>query len=325
MSLLPSLPKLTITFILMLGFLPAMSQRPQAITIQSEKTLIPEGIAVDAISGTIYVSSIAKHKIIAIDKNGKHRQFINESGSGYLEGLGMKTDPKRKLLWTLSNKKEGKVYTSKIIAFDLRKGNVRFECSISDTIPRLFNDLTIDSSGNIYFTDTYYSAVLSVSAGQKNITEVAKGKEVAYPNGITMGKGNLYVATYGNGPIRINPLTRQVVFLPGFSDTTMAHGLDGLIYWNNTLIGVYNTGGKRTTNAIIQYVLNENGDRIIEERIIDKGNPNFKEPTTLDIADDTLYVVANSHLYNYNANKESIKGIENQLSPLVILKYKLKR
>ncbi len=47
-------------------------------------------------------------------------------------------------------------------------------------------------------------------------------------------------------------------------------------------------------------------------------------PTTIDIANGVLYVLANSHLAAYNANKESVKGVEQQLSSVVILKYKLK-
>ncbi len=97
------------------------------------------------------------------------------------------------------------------------------------------------------------------------------------------------------------------------------------MFWKNTLIGVYNVAKNNADNAIVQYKLNEAGDKIIEERIIDKGHSQFKEPTTIDIANGFLYVLANSHLAVYNANKESVKGVEQQLSPVVILKYNLQQ
>ncbi len=227
-------------------------------------------------------------------------------------------------MWTLSNKKEGKLHTSKLLAFDLQTGKLVKEFSSTDTAQRLFNDLTIDASGTIYFTDTYYSAVLKANPDSDKLEIIAKGKELDYPNGITMGKQNqLYVATYARGIVTIDPVSKKVHQLQGYTDTAMAHNLDGLMYWKNTLIGIYNVAENNANNAIVQYTLNKEGDTIIEERIIDKGHPQFQEPTTIDIANGFLYVLANSHLAVYNANKESVKGVEQQLSPVVILKYKL--
>lgn len=300
------------------------AQKSQVIQTASEKDLIPEGIAVNAATGTIYISSIAKQKIIAVDSNGAVSDFVKTGDNGYLEGLGMKVEKEKNLLWTLSNKKEGRMHSSKLLAFDLQTGKLVKQFSSTDTAERLFNDLTIDASGTIYFTDTYYSALLKANRDSDKLEIVAEGKELSYPNGITTGKqGNIYVATYSKGIVRIDAATKKVHQLQGYTDTVMAHNLDGLMYWKNTLIGVYNVAKNNADNAIVQYKLNEAGDKIIEERIIDKGNLQFKEPTTIDIANGFLYVLANSHLAVYNANKESVKGVEQQLSPVVILKYKL--
>jgi DNA-binding beta-propeller fold protein YncE len=305
--------------------LETFAQKPEVIQTASERDLIPEGIAVDPKSGTIYVSSIARQKILAIDKKGAHKDFIKEKQWGYAEGLGLKVDRKRNLLWTLSNKKEGSIYFSRLMAFHLKTGKLVKEYIHQDTAKRLFNDLVIDSKGTIYFTDTYYGTVYSVQMSQNNIEVFAREKELMYPNGITIGQtGQLYVATYSNGPVRIDPVTKQVSRLKGFKDTTIAYMLDGLMYWNNSLIGIYNVAKDNSGNAVVQYFLNEKGDEIIDEKIIEKGNPYFKEPTTAAIVNNTLYVLANSHLGNYNANKESTRGIEEQLTPVVILKYRLK-
>ena len=51
------------------------AQKSSIIITDSENDLIPEGIAVDTGTKTIYISSIARHKIIAVDKNGKQRDF----------------------------------------------------------------------------------------------------------------------------------------------------------------------------------------------------------------------------------------------------------
>ena len=74
----------------------------------------------------------------------------------------------------------------------------------------------------------------------------------------------------------------------------------------------------------MQYFLNEPGDAIIHEKVIDKGNDLFHEPTTAALRENKLYVVANSYLSAYNANHESVKGIEDKLGPVTILVYELK-
>src|SRR5215204_4593431 len=86
--------------------------RSAAIMSNSERDLIPEGIAVDGRTGSIYVSSIAKHKIIKIDGGGKSKDFISANENGFLEGLGMKVDEKRNLLWAISVKTAPKLFIS---------------------------------------------------------------------------------------------------------------------------------------------------------------------------------------------------------------------
>ena len=61
------------------------------------------------------------------------------------------------------------------------------------------------------------------------------------------------------------------------------------------------------------------------EKIIDKGNELFHDPTTAAILGNKLYVLANSYLGEYNANKESTQGISDQLGPVTIIVYELKK
>ena len=49
---------------------------PKVITTRSEKEVIPEGITINPANGTIYVSSINLKKILAINNDGPHKDFI---------------------------------------------------------------------------------------------------------------------------------------------------------------------------------------------------------------------------------------------------------
>lgn len=124
--------------------------------------------------------------------------------------------------------------------------------------------------------------------------------------------------------MQLDITSKKLSPLKGYADSVKAFALDGLVYWNNTIIGVYNSAEKNSDNAVVQYFLNDEGDKIINERIIDKGNALFHEPTTAAVLGNNLYVLSNSYLAAYNANKESVEGIEDKLGAVTILVYKLK-
>ena len=312
-----------ICFVFILSLAKAQ-EKQTIIATNSENDLIPEGIAVDTRTGSIYVSSIAKQKIIVIDEKGKHRDFISTNQHGFLEGLGMKVDASRNLLWALSDKHEGKWYTCQVHAFDLTTGQPAHFYSLKDTVPHLFNDLEMDVSGNIYITDTHFGAIYFIDTKKKKLELFLKTPLTKYPNGVSLGKENqLYIATYQNGPVKIDLATKEVSLLKGYTDSVISHGLDGLVYWNHSLIGIYNISGQRSGNLVVKYGLNDKGDAIIKEDILEKGNPHFYEPTTSALSDKYLYVLANSHLATYNANKQSTKGKEDQLKPVTIVRYEL--
>ena len=294
--------------------------RSQLITTDAAKDLIPEGIAIDTKTGIIYISSINHHSIIAVDTNGKHQTFVAKDRYGFLEGLGMKVDEKRNWLWAVSNSKDSSGSVSKVHAFDIKTGKAVQQYTLKDTAQHLLNDLAIARDGTVYLTDTYYSAVYQLSPSTQKLELFLKSPYLNYPNGLAFGKlEQLYIATYEHGLMQLNTTTKDLKPLTGAKDTSLSHGLDGLVFWNNTLIGVYNAGPDRSTNAIVQYTLNDKGDRIIKEALLAKGHPAFYEPTTAAIAGTRLIVLANSHLAAYNANQTSTKGIEAQLTPPAIV------
>jgi hypothetical protein len=174
-------------------------------------------------------------------------------------------------------------------------------------------------------TDTYGSSIYEVDPGQQKLNLFIKDSLIAWPNGICLNeKGKIYIATYSHGLMQLDVPSKKLSKLKGYSDSTKAYNLDGLVFWNNTIIGVYNGAEANKDNAVVQYLLNNAGDKIVSEKIIDKGNELFHEPTTAAVFSNKLYVLANSYLGAYNANKESVAGIEDKLGSVTILAYDLK-
>ena len=300
-------------------------QEAKAICTNSEADIIPEGIAVNTTNGTIYVTSIARKKILAIDENGKCSDFIKSNKGGFLQGLGIKVDEKKHWLWVVSNEKQGIHYISKIHAFDIRTNKVKQQYSLEDTTRHLFNDLTLDTSGKIYVTDTYGSSVYEVDPSTRQFHLFISDSLIAFPNGIASNnKGKIYIATYSHGLMQLDLASKTLAHVKGYTDSVKVFSLDGILYYHNTIIGVYNGAENNSNNAIVQYTLNSEGDKIINERTIDMGNRYFHEPTTVGISRNRIYVVANSYLAAFNANKESVEGIKDKLGPVVVLVYDMK-
>ncbi|HEX7844692.1 MAG TPA: hypothetical protein VF476_02765, partial [Chitinophagaceae bacterium] len=205
-------------------------------------------------------------------------------------------------------------------------GKTMHRFAIMDTIPRLFNDLVIDQSGSLFITDTYHSSVYKYDPAKKDLGVFFQDTSAfKWPNGIDfLDANNLAVATYGNGLVRINIQSKEISVLPGYTDKSFAFGLDGLVVTGDHLYGVYNAGkGGYASNAIIKYTLDKKKQQIVSEVVLDKGNPAFADPTTAAALANKLYVIANSHLDHFNANKETVKGIEDKLTPLKLIVYSL--
>jgi outer membrane protein assembly factor BamB len=318
--------KILLSFIGLLIVLDLAAQSgAEAITTHTEKDVIPEGITIHPAKGTIYVSSIALKKIISINRDGSHKDFIKSGQDEFLEGLGMKIDSKKQWLWVVSNQKQDNWYISRIHAFDIQTGSVKQKYVIKDTTRHLLNDLILHPDGNIYITDTYDASIYEVDPVRQKLSLFIKDSLIAWPNGITYNAtGKVYVATYSHGLMQLDIPSKKLTPLKGYTDSTKAYNLDGLVFWNNNIIGVHNGAETNKGNAIMQYSLNNSGDKIVSKKIIDKGNELFHDPTTAAVLGNKLYVLANSYLGEYNANKESAKGISDKLGPVTILVYQLK-
>lgn len=317
--------KLLIVITTLLSVCASAQIKPEVIFTKTEKDVIPEGITIDPADKTIYVSSIARKKIIAIDTNRTNKDFILTNQGKFLEGLGMKIDEKKRWLWAVSNQKQDKVYISQVHAFDLKTKTVKHRYSIKDTARHLFNDLILHPNGKVYITDTYGASIYEADPTRQKLGVFIHDSLIAYPNGIACNKqGKIYIATYNHGLMQLDITSKKLSPLKRYADSVKAFAFDGLVFWNNTIIGVYNGAEKNSDNAIVQYFLNDEGDKIINERIIDKGNSLFHEPTTAAVLENKLYVLSNSYLAAYYANKESAAGIEDKLGSVTILVYKLK-
>lgn len=104
-------------------------------------------------------------------------------------------------------------------------------------------------------------------------------------------------------------------------DSTGTGGIDGLVFYKGSLIGIVNSKDTESEMFVARYILSPDLKEITEKQIIDKGNPLFNLPTTSTMAGDDLYCLGNTSLRLYFQDKNNEKGLFK--NPL-ILKYTVK-
>lgn len=293
---------------------------PQVAARVSEKDIIPEGIAYDEKSKTIFLSSIFKNKILAISPEGFLDDFIPSGKDGIKQVLGMKVFNGQ--LWACNNTPEEDTINreANIHVYDLATKKLVKRITIKDGTKHLFNDLYITRDGDAYVTDSDGAGIYLVKNGSDKVEPFIKGGTIPYPNGITAtaDEEKIIVSTGGGqGIVSIDLQTKAI------KSITHAHyfiiGADGLYRYKNKLIAVQNV---TFPEGIVEMTLSDDNQTITDIRHLAVAIPEFDTPTTGVIVGDEFYFIANSQLFQLIGNKGKIKNPE-KLKETTILKIKL--
>lgn len=296
-----------------------------AFTIH-EKGLITEGLAYDPVSETFFVSSVHKRRILAVNKNGEAKTFADEQ-AGLWSVLGMKVDAKRRLLWATTaafpqmvnfNKEEEN--SSAVLKFDLKTGKL-LKRYVLPNKPKGhgLGDLTIDSNGNVFTTDSLTPAVYVIHPEKDEIELFLENDGFVSPQGLAFSgdERHLFMADYSTGLFDIDVKTKRVLHLPPLEGATLL-GIDGLYFHNGSLIGVQNGVAPW---RLVRMALSDDFKRVERLQVIEANNPVFDEPTLGVIVRDSFYFIANSQ-WGLVDDKGQL-GPADKLADPVILKVKL--
>lgn len=172
---------------------------------------------------TLFVSDIGEYNNRT---DGVIYSIVNGKTTAYAQRLG---DPKGLGYW------RGDLYAADIDRI-WRVSNGKAEIFVGPTDfpeePNFLNDIAIDSSGNIYVSDTFKGIIFKITQDGK----VSVFMRVESPNGLFFdNKGRLYIATFTK-PGRVLVLTgKKIDTLFVSPDITMADGVTidtirGLLY-----------------------------------------------------------------------------------------------
>jgi hypothetical protein len=243
----------------------------------------------------------------------------------------MKVDPKRRLLWASSihvglnmpmkNMVEEEEGRSLVAKYDLTTGKL-VKKYLLDNRPEKhsLNDLTINSAGDVFLTDTSGKAVYMISH-QKDELELFARLEHS-PNGIVFSSDEkkLLVAVYGGsgvGTLDIDTKEFSEIALPAGE----SFAADGLYFWRGSLIAIQPGNGEK---IIARYVLNREMSRVESIEVIEATHPAFQQPTTGVIVEQDFYYIANSQLQLFRRSFNPDGSYDaRRLREVVILKVRL--
>jgi sugar lactone lactonase YvrE len=293
-------------------------QKPQVVAIIDENDIIPEGIAFDEKSKTIFLSSIHKNKILAISPDGFVSDFVPSNKDGIKQVLGMKVVNGQ--LWACNNTPEHDTVDrhANLHVYDLASGKLLRRITVKGK--HLFNDFYMMRNGDAYVTDSDGAGVYLIKKGSDKAEPFIKGGTIPYPNGITAtaDEKKIIVSTGGGqGIVSIDLETKAI------KSITHAHyfiiGADGLYRYKNKLIAVQNV---TFPEGIVEMQLSDDGQTITDIKHLAVGIPEFDTPTTGVIVGDEFYFIANSQLFQLIGNNGKIKNPE-KLKETSILKISL--
>ncbi|MCP3135875.1 SMP-30/gluconolactonase/LRE family protein [Pyxidicoccus xibeiensis] len=292
----------------------------------SERDFIPEGIAWDSETGTFFIGSIRLRKVVAVEKDGRVRDFIPEARDGLWSVLGLKVDATRRHLWVASQAAAGGKGIAEaergrtgLFQYDLRTGALLRKVTL-DGQPgaHLLNDLAISANGDVFVTDSEAGGVRVLRAGAGSLTPLVPERTLIYPNGIALSEdgARLYVAHY-TGLVRVDPASGAVTRVKAPAGATLG-GVDGLSAHGSSLVAVQSGIGR---GRIVRFHLGGDADQVERVEVLEGSNPLFDTPTTGTVAGGHFVYIANSYVRDVGPDG-ALPPLE-RLRPPVLLRVAL--
>ncbi len=311
--------KRLVIVLILIGLTSCTQEDTKLIPLPFEKDLIPEGIAIDPASKTVFINSLRKNKIVTCKLDGSSpTQFIESNQYGYLSGFGMTI--KGDTLFALGNSLPQKNNTSILLLLNVKTGDFINSFTIKDSSFIYLNDLAVSSKNDMYMTDSESNKIYTIQHTKQKLEVFMENDKIAHSNGISISDDDkyLYLASYTTGIRIIDLKSKRILNEPNIEN----RGIDGMKYYKNSLISIVNGQRDTSKQGVFRYYLDETKERIIrKEKMVPYGK-HFVLPTTFAIHNEHIFYVTNSQLDNFNQESNEIKDLI-KLESYVLMRKKL--
>jgi sugar lactone lactonase YvrE len=266
--------------------------------VLDEPDLLPEDIAYDPRTDTVFVSSIRRNRII--DSSG--RLFASTNWPV----LALACDNARRTLWATigwlphcDTCAAGDEHKSALVAFDIESHRVTRR--IESPVPGLLGDMTIGSAGDIYVSDGLHGSLFHLAPGAAELERLDAPGELPSPQqpALSADEATLYVADYLRGIAAIDLATRTLSWLEPGAGIALS-GIDGLEISGDSFIAVQN--GTRPAR-IVRLSLD-----LTRQQVLEANWPGLGEPTHGTLIGNRYRFVANTGWPEYENNGKKRSG-----------------
>lgn len=273
--------------------------------ILSEKELHPEGLVFFKNQNFGLATSIRKRKIVSFDlQTGKCSDWLCEKDM--LAVFSMKEDSKSEFLWVataaipeMENYSTALEGEAEILKVNIQTKKIVKRYSIDGF--HVFGDLVVTKNDVVYISDSNKPILYKIE--NESLTEwLNLEKEAFNLQGVTLNdlEDKLFVADYLKGILTVSLKDKTKQWMQ-FPQGTTQKGIDGLTFYNNSLIAIHNGV---SPIRIVQYFLNNNQNHLESFKILDHNRTQFKEPVLGTIKENSFYFFGNSPWAAYSKSFE---------------------
>jgi len=268
-------------------------------TLSDDAYVIPEGVAYDGASETLYVGSIARRAIFRLGPRGQ-LESLSVPSDGLDFVLGIAIDDRARKLYAVSTSAltdAGRMGArNAVVVYDLRTNRRERSYPVPDAVQ--LNDVAIGDTF-VLVTDSAGGGVFRIALADGNVNALVPLGRAPGANGIAItGDGRAYVGA-SRRPLRIDIRTGEVTPLK-FPAREQAAGVDGLYWYGGHLIAVQNV---TNPGRIVRLTLAADGTTVTRvETLQSHHQPAFAEPTTAAPSAQGLYVLTRTSVTRFDAD-----------------------
>ena len=274
-----------------------VDQGETAFTLH-ESELVPEDVTYDQARRRFLVSSARKGKVIAIERDGRRRDFarVDHRGWGI---LAVVADSARKRLWATAAalpQAEGYVPADSgrtaLLAFDLAGGDLARRLEPPGDGPHSLGDIALGADGTLVLSDSRSGEVWRLRPDGRALELLVPRDVLVSPQGIAFPPDGrrVLIADYARGIAQVDLATGAVSWLPQPSNLA-GSGIDGLVLAGRELIAMQN--GIRPPR-VLRLRLDRDLSAIESWSVIEAGTAALSEPTHGVAVDNWVYYIANA-------------------------------
>lgn len=293
--------------------------------VLKDRSLHAESLAIDSKTGTAYIGSVRKKKIVAVDSKGNTRDFVATGQHGITAVLGLRIDAQGKFLWACSSPMEetegyDSLAPSRVFKFELTSGKLIAQFEPPAPAGHIFGDLTIGPQGQVLVSDSRTNEIYAVNESTKKLDRFFIDAGLWNIQGLSFSDDGryLFVSDYIKGPYRLELSSRKLFKVTSQVENSLK-GIDGLLFYQGTLLALQNG---TTPFRVMRFKLNNTKGTIVSAEILDQGRPELNEPTQGTVVGNDFYYVANSQWGGYD--KDHQPKPDSELQEIVIMKFRLK-